>query len=248
MDTHYTLTLPKRRDPDGFTLAELVVASTLVALVMASVYTIFSTAVQAWRGGESDMAVYHDARIALSRMSQELRSIEESAWFQVLGTEDSIEFCTLTVPMAVEEGLGERLMWVRYHLKGSRDRDGATLIREEAIIEGGLPIDSERPDLGRKYEFEVVQGVRMFELSYIWLLRPIRYPPGSPPPYVEPIIEKVNKKKFGLPQGIGIRLSVAGEGRELTSSPVVFNFPIVFRGSSSPLPQELHDRYVGRAG
>lgn len=255
MDTRYSMASPSRRSEDGFTLAELVVASTLIALVMASVYTIFSTAVQAWRGGESDMDAYHDARIALSRMSQELRAIEETAWYLVSGTDDSIEFYTLTVPMAVEEGLGQRLMRVRYRVRGSRGKKGVSLFREEATVESGLPLNTGRPGdikisklkLGKNHIFELVEGVRSFDVSYIWL-PPRHRTPGPPPHHVEPIVEKVNKIGFGLPQGIEIRLSVVGEKGESNSSPARLDYKIVFRGPTSPLPTELAARHVGRAG
>lgn len=38
----------------GFTLIELIVASTLMALVLSGVYLTFSTAVRSWRQGEAN--------------------------------------------------------------------------------------------------------------------------------------------------------------------------------------------------
>ncbi len=42
----------------GFTLVELIVASTLLTIVLAGVYTTFSSSVRVWRSGESNYHTY----------------------------------------------------------------------------------------------------------------------------------------------------------------------------------------------
>ena len=104
----------------GFTLIELIVASTLMALVLSGVYLTFSTAVRSWRQGEANYATYEDARRALGLLDRELHAIPADAIHLMIGTRDSLEFVTLAQPLDVETASSERLLRVQYRFKGDR--------------------------------------------------------------------------------------------------------------------------------
>ncbi|MCP4641108.1 MAG: prepilin-type N-terminal cleavage/methylation domain-containing protein, partial [bacterium] len=48
----------KKRHNAGFTLAELLVATTLTVLVMGGVYVAFSSSIRLWRLGEANLRTY----------------------------------------------------------------------------------------------------------------------------------------------------------------------------------------------
>jgi prepilin-type N-terminal cleavage/methylation domain-containing protein len=64
----------------GFTLAEVVVASVVSAVVMTSVVTLFITVIAAWARGETMMGTEGDTQEIVSKVSDELR---EAMWVSV---------------------------------------------------------------------------------------------------------------------------------------------------------------------
>ena len=59
----------------GFTLLEIVVAVTLVALLLSGVYGIFSGVSQARRRAEAGAELHHRGRVFFERLGRELRSL-----------------------------------------------------------------------------------------------------------------------------------------------------------------------------
>jgi len=228
----------------GFTLVELIVASTLLTIVMAGVYTTFSTSVRVWRSAESNYQTYEDARRAFGFLVRELRSIPQDALHLVNGTEDMIEFVTLAQPMHVISGDSERLMRVRYRLVSERRGGTATLQREEALLEGPLPISGATDDLGeplelalgRSYDFTLASGVEHFSFYYTWAIAKPHFP-QEPPPWAEIIGDGV--VEAGLPEGIEVTLVLHDPGSVSGGFESTFKDVVTFRSASSPVPSYL---------
>lgn len=62
------------RNEKGITLLELMVALVITALLGLAIYNVSKMAMDAWQKGEARTQVYQNLRIALDRMSDEIRS------------------------------------------------------------------------------------------------------------------------------------------------------------------------------
>lgn len=201
------------RSKQGFTLAELLVAATLMSLVMASVYTLFYSTIRTWRHGEGGFDNHLNARTALSVLGHELENLVDEAGYLMEGENDSITMIVVSEPFYVEKTEGRHMMQVEY----SFNRTGHRLERKEALIvkalpnipPGDVPVDRTKIDIKRpKREFTLAENVRDFELRYIWVPAPERRPLEEPPPPVTPLVVDQHKTKWGLPQAIEARLTV----------------------------------------
>ena len=233
-----------RRRGAGFTLVELIVASTLLTIVLAGVYTTFSTSVRVWRSGESNYQTYEDARRAFGFLVRELRAIPQDATHFVKGSEDRIEFVTLAQPMHVESGESERLMRVRYRLVSGRRGGAMTLQREEALVEGPLPMAGQIDDLGqpleialgRPHDFSLASGVERLSFYYMWAIwKP--HLPNVPPTWAEMIGDSV--VAGGLPEAIEVTLVLHDPGSVSGGFESTFTDVVTFRSGSSPVPMYL---------
>jgi len=218
----------------GFTLAELIVATTLLTLVMTAVYTAFHTTMRSWKGTEASLQTYQDARTALDVLSREVSCIIGGSEHLFEGDDDEFEFFAIWPPLNVEKGEGARSLWVRYHY----NRSGKTLVRQEAFVKDSLPlrprgdeeVETSRIKLGRKYKFVLASNVKKFEVSYYWIPK-VQRRDDEPPEWVEPVVLDKNEKKWGLPQGLKVSLTV--EDELAPSGEATFTSSVVFRGTTS---------------
>ena len=228
----------------GFTLVELIVASTLLTIVLAGVYTTFSTSVRVWRSAESNYQTYEDARRAFGFLVRELHSIPEDALHLVKGSDDAIEFVTLTQPMHVEGAGSERLMRVRYRLVTGRGGGPMTLQREEALVEGPLPMDRQGDNLGlslaialgRSYDFVLASGVEELSFYYMWAVAQPQLS-NAPPAWAEIVGDGV--VEAGLPEAIEVTLVLHDPGNVSGGFESTFTDVVTFRGATSRVPRYL---------
>lgn len=226
---------------DGFTLAELLVATTLLAVVMAAVYTAFHSTVRTWRRGEENVDTYQSARQIMWLLSRDLHSIAPGSEGHFRGARGELTFFTVGQPMDVEEGEAGRVMKVRYRTR----RSG--LVREENILKGPLhPIERDKEtvrspklNLGRMKRFDLSPLVRNFRIEYVWSPMPPqprdpRTPPAMP---VNPIVVQRHKLAWGLPHGIRIHLTFDDPSAQ--SGETTFSTQFAFRNDRTPIPREL---------
>lgn len=158
----------------GFTLAELLMASLLLSLVLGGLFVSFDSSIKLWRNGEANLRTYQDGRTACAIMSRELNCLAWPGLHLMEGEDDEIVFYAVVPPMDVEEESGPRLMQVTYRLKRQSGTRSRVLLREERIVESPLPAPPEEGQepgpfklgLGREQEFELAGGVLDFELRY----------------------------------------------------------------------------------
>jgi len=221
---------------------ELIVASTLLTIVLTGVYTTFSTSIRMWRSGESNYETYEDARRAFGILSRELRAIPPEALHLMSGTVNTLEFVTLTKPMSVEEERLKRLMWVSYSVVSETRGDRTILQREEAVVEGPLPVavaegargNMQKLELGRSYQFTLARNVEDLYLYYQWAL-PQPHPPQLPP--YPPLMVGDTRIEAGVPQNMQFSLTLHDPGAASLRS--TFTDYVTFRGETSPAPRYL---------
>ncbi|GMW02734.1 MAG: hypothetical protein AMXMBFR84_38700 [Candidatus Hydrogenedentota bacterium] len=206
----------------GFTLAELLVAVSILTLVMTAAYMAFSSGIRLWRLGEANLQTYQDARTSMAIMTRELQNFVPGAAHLFEGEDSEFVFYAVTPPMHPAEGSDAQVLWIRYRLRNDATQKGRTLVREERVVEDPLPsrppeggkIDRTRVRLGLRRSFDLANGVRDFSIEYLW------QPPadleqeadatqaGQPPVPVAFIVQDHLGEGDGMPQGIRLRLTL----------------------------------------
>ncbi|MBN2309714.1 MAG: prepilin-type N-terminal cleavage/methylation domain-containing protein [Candidatus Hydrogenedentes bacterium] len=244
---------PKRNS--GFTLAELLVASTLLAVVMGGVYVAFSSSIRLWRIGEANLRTYQDARTAVAIMQRELQSMAPNASHLFEGDDNSLEFYAVVPPMDVESGGEARLLWIRYRLKADPDQRGKALVREERIVEGAIPPP---PDdqaataappvkLGPRRTFELASGVVDLEFEYCWvpIVRRREHDDEEEggdedgASDAQFVIEDRLRAGDGVPQAV--RLALMLDDPNADGEETAFRTAVTFRGPTTPLIVDEED-------
>lgn len=135
-----------RRPPDGaaagFTLVEVLVAISMVAIVLTAVYGVFTSVSAAKVRLEADSEAYHRARVVFDRLGRELRGATPLGGTDGRGVfrggrdergRPFLELTTTAVAQQVEGGTGIAL--IRYNLGDDPDRPGsATVILQRSEL------------------------------------------------------------------------------------------------------------------
>lgn len=82
---------PLLRGEDGFTLAETLVATTMMVTVLFAIYSIFDTTVRLFDYGGDELEAVENARLGLERMAREIRAAYPQDGGVLLSSGDSDE-------------------------------------------------------------------------------------------------------------------------------------------------------------
>lgn len=195
----------------GFTLAEVLVATTLISLVMASVYALFGSSLRTWRSAEDKFDNFQNARLAMGIMRRELDNMLPAAGYLFNGDRHEIEFITIAEPFDVEEAQGRHMMRVRYRF----NRTGGEIEREEALVEVALPkpkpgeeedSPASRVKVKNREDFIIATNVERFDIRYIWVPVDPERDQKKPPKREKPIRTTRHEEGWGLPRGIEISM------------------------------------------
>ena len=133
-------------DQRGFTLAELLVVTALVGLVMAGVLSLLMSSNQSYQRGTNQVEAQQSARVAMARMAQEIREAgynpSSAATFNPLST-----FTTTSLTIQNDwnaNGAIDPTLTVTDPVKGTTRGEqvtytlsGTTITRQESAVDAG---------------------------------------------------------------------------------------------------------------
>ena len=122
----FTLKLYSMREK-GFTLVEILIALAILAVIVTSTFVIFRSSSNSWQKGEKRSERYHNARVAIGKMSTEISQavVNENKLSKFIGNNEEVGFVSF---VSTAEGIFE-LVEIEYWL----DKDGRFLMRNEDI-------------------------------------------------------------------------------------------------------------------
>ncbi len=148
----------KKSPPTGFTLAEIIIATSILAFLMVTLHRVFLMSSSAWKKGDARIKMYQNGRVCLDVMSREIRCALISPGNSQLvfnGDEDALSYVS-TFHKADESGefdlfevgyslssQGEVLRRIKTHLDSSTVRGGATSVLANNILELSFSYDNE---------------------------------------------------------------------------------------------------------
>ena len=154
----------------GFTLLELLIALTIVAVMVVIIFGALRIGIRAWEKGERDVAVRQRQRIVLDLVKRQLASTcvsevwaRDQRLVSLKGDEKSIEFVS-RIPMTPGNRFG--LVYVKYAVKQEKGDDKEHLaFYERNIALLGQENGMSRPDEG---EFsELIPGMKKIVFEYL---------------------------------------------------------------------------------
>ena len=237
----------QRNSRDGFTLAELLVATMMLSIVMTSVYVLFNSSLQAWRTVESGFDAHLEARAFMTIFSHEFGNLSTRAGHLFEGKDDTVTMFVVAQPENLEEGQSRRLMRVEYSYSRSKNE----VVREEAFVESALPmfvqeengVKKERIKVGKKFKTVLVNNATAFRIRYIWVPMAENWDRTLPPEPQEPVYMERHQERWGFPQAVEITLEVTNPKNEEDKYTVTSVFPM--RGPTFRTTRTGLDKLLG---
>ena len=238
----------RRRVDAGFTLAEMLVATMLLSIVMTAVYSLFHTSISTWRMVEKGYDLQLEARSFFNIFAHEYGNVFGQAGYLCEGKEDTITLFVITQPENLEEGESRRLMKVEY----SYNRSKREIRREEAFVEAALPkmppkkedhIDVGRIKYGKKFKETVANNVVDFKIRYIWTPLPEKRDDKVPPEPIDPLYFDQHQQKWGLPDAVELTVAIAADKKE--EEPYTITSTFITRAPHQRRTQKMLDEMVG---
>lgn len=161
--THHTFT----RHTQGFTLVELLIATSIFVVTIISVYAAFQTGVVTYHKIDSAFSVYQTARILLQRLETELTNAcmfsKEGSGFR--GKADALEF--FSVSSVFKNGaFSANVLRLKYELQTNALRRSVAT-GGEIIKEGGETIETLSDDI-KEISFWYASHSNAPEEAYDW--------------------------------------------------------------------------------
>lgn len=118
------------RNERGFTLAELLVAFAMLALILGGVLTVHHRAVQTYVAGSNRTGVQQGARIALERVAHEIRNACLPAGGQIVSaaTANSFTFTAVDPPPPTPGGACTAVTYTNTVIANTLTRNGEVVV------------------------------------------------------------------------------------------------------------------------
>jgi len=245
----YTTDTVRGREAGGFTLLELMLALSIMAMVMVAVYASFSAGSKACRYGSQRAQIFHGARLAMQDIIQSVENVEfgltntlafkgrmgsASAKGQSVG-DDELEFATLATPMLIDGMWRAGVSRVRYRI--NREAETAEGKQSTIRLEKQIARLSDM-DFENAYTIELAPNVVGLGLRFL----------------DEDNFDSEwdSEDKHKLPETVEITLYVAEEGSELIhqvrSSAMIPSMKVRDGGQFKPRAPEVDNPALQRDG
>jgi len=139
----------------GFTLLELLITTSLIALMGLAIYSTFARGVMVWERGSKTDIVEQEARFTLQNLAKELRNSFKFSGIKFSGTKDAISFPTYVNTARVGEAPKWEIGRVSYFYDSSKK---SFFCREASYV------DLFQDDLPKARE--IVSQVNDLEINY----------------------------------------------------------------------------------
>ncbi len=212
------------REPDGFTLLELIISLTIVAVILVIVFGAFRIGTKAWEKGERDIEKHQRHRIVLELVTRQMASIVfknvkrfDKEELLLKGDAKSFEFASLvSLKPANEFGI----VFVRYSVSEGEDGgEGLFAFERNSVL---FDEEFEFDDIDPEEYFNLIPEAHGISFEY---LKPPEEGLEEEPQWVERW-DPANDK--GAP--MAIRLKVA---EEADAAPLVVIAPINLENDKS---------------
>ena len=158
----------QRRQSGGFTLIEILVAISIVAILLTSIYGIFSTVSSAKDRLDTDSEAYHRARVIFDRLGRELRGAYYTASnknTRFRGGTDSdrrpfLELSTTAVSPLSSTGTGFALVHYRLEEDAETNDGSKIMLRREA------PLLASEETLDEDAAMRLAPGISRFQVRF----------------------------------------------------------------------------------
>jgi general secretion pathway protein J len=152
----------------GFTLLELIIALTIVAVIVVIIFGALRIGIRAWEKGERDMDVRQRQRIVLELKRQLASTTAKDAWSRdgqlasLKGDGKSIEFVS-HIPITPGNQFGTFL--VMYAVKKQKDGMEQLVFHERNVVLSGKKTGADQPGEG---EFsELIPAMKSIVFEYV---------------------------------------------------------------------------------
>ena len=172
------------KDLRGFTLLEVLVSVAILAIIMAAVYSAYTTNVEAIQIARENGLVHQTARIALDRITRDLQSALTETWSPSGATRlgfigkdqerdgkrmDRIDFVTLTYMALSEHSPAADLCEVGYRVVEDAEQPEILVLMRRQRILVSIPGDHDGPGEGWAEggsEQEMARNLGGFRITY----------------------------------------------------------------------------------
>ena len=173
------------KDIEGFTLLEVLVSMAILVIIMAALYSAYTTNVEAIQIARQNGEVHQTARIVLDRMSKDLQSAliqvsvpSEKIKLGLVGQDreidgrraDRVDFTTVTHLSLTEKGPASDLCEIGYLI--DEDEDGKSLVllrRDDPSVDEDFTVGGSLQEMARNVlEFNLTYQDSTGEESEAW--------------------------------------------------------------------------------
>lgn len=156
-------------DRRAFTLIELIISMTIIAVILVVIFGAFRIGIRAWEKGEKDIEKHQRYRIVLDMIRRQMISVsfkkievEDQQQYVLKGDDKSFEFLS-HIALKPENKFG--IVFVRYRIVEDENENEKLLGYEKNLLL--FDKDFKPGEIDPDEFFELISGVHSFSFEYL---------------------------------------------------------------------------------